>query len=430
MDSIIEANRQSCGSAVAEIAMRVSYGISDIDDWCAFALGSDRDNIWRQYRERRTQIIRIPLFSRNNVDPVKDWNAFTANVQAVLNTGATPMITFAKFSAPYDNLRAVRFAERCADVVWGCIEQWGGEAVRDWYWCVWNEPNSEWVSGDLSFEQYRSIYLETAHRILRWLSPFLNGRKPLIGGPAVDGFQPFWLDWIWRFANEIDNSLIGFVSWHRYGDWRAPGEWGAPSDDTIYRRLLMSRTRDYETRAQSVGRILKGRKILNICDNLAPHSRSHDAVGQKFNQTMFGAAYYVSALLHLIRGGADAEMSCSGISEPIEDPIPVFHAKKLLARFIRYGDWISFPACRHSVYKVNTAMTRRDGGRRSAFVVHLTDEPAKYNARELTSQSSDFSTLLKLDNGTGNRVVETSFGGTVTFNGYGFAVLTSEVPHE
>src|SRR5262249_22101210 len=114
-------------------------------------------------------------------DPVTQWQEFAAYVQAVLNVGATPMITPAKCDRPYGDPRAVRwFAERCADVAWSCIERWGGEAVRDWYWCVWNEPNSTWIGGGLSFEQYRRIY-EAEGR------GGAAGAGPVPGGlPAVD----------------------------------------------------------------------------------------------------------------------------------------------------------------------------------------------------------------------------------------------------
>src|SRR5262249_56251462 len=125
----------------------------------------------------------------------------------------TPMITFAKLSRPLDDPRAVRwFANQCADVVWNCIEQWGGEAVREWYWCVWNEPNNAWISGPVTFEQYRRIYEEIAEQSLRWLAPHLQGRKPLIGGPAIEGVPPVLGDWARRFVHQIHNPPIGFLA--------------------------------------------------------------------------------------------------------------------------------------------------------------------------------------------------------------------------
>lgn len=433
---MISAEMTKLDLATSEMPMKLRYGFNGRDNWRHFALGPHRELIWAWLREMDTRIIRIFLFGKDAPEPVKEWDQFAAYVQAVLNVGAIPMVTCAKFPPPCDP-RAVRsFADRCAEVVRHCIEEWGGEAVRDWYWCVGNEPNSEWVSGGLTFEQYRCIYEEVAQGLLRWLSPYLGERKPLIGGPAADGFQPFWIDWVWRFVNEIDNSLIGFVSWHRYGDWREPGEWGAPRDETIFRGLLMSRTLEYETRAKAVGRVLKGRDILNVCGELAAHSHHDRHVRQPFNQTIFGAAYYASALLHLMRGGADAEILWTrtddtdryGIMDKNGAAMPVFHAKKLCAKFIRYGDWISFPKREQGIPSMDTVIARGEDGRRSALVVHLTDEPAKCNAYELTGQSGDFSTLLKIDNGTGNRVVELPCDGTVTFEGYGVAVVTNTVP--
>jgi hypothetical protein len=172
-----------------ETRMQMMYGVNQADQCWDFALGEERERIWERLREIDTRLIRIFLFDKGAPDPVKEWKVFASYVQAVLNVGAVPMITFAKFRRPFDDPRAIRwFANQCADVVWSCIEQWGGEIVRNWYWCMWNEPNSAWIGGGLNFEQYRRIYEEVAHQILRWLKPHLGGRKALIGGPAVEGF--------------------------------------------------------------------------------------------------------------------------------------------------------------------------------------------------------------------------------------------------
>ena len=129
--------------------MQMLYGVNQADQCRDFALGPARERIWRHLREIDTRMIRLFLFDKGAPDPVTEWPVFASYVQAVLNVGATPMITFAKLNRPLDDPRAVRwFANQCADVVWNCIEQWGGEAVRDWYWCVWNEPNNEWISGE------------------------------------------------------------------------------------------------------------------------------------------------------------------------------------------------------------------------------------------------------------------------------------------
>jgi len=50
------------------------------------------------------------------------------------------------------------------------------------------------------------------------------------------GGIPSWIDRHWRFVHAIDNSLIGFVTWHRYGDRREHGESGALRDGTTHGR--------------------------------------------------------------------------------------------------------------------------------------------------------------------------------------------------
>ncbi len=208
-----------------ETRMRLQYGVNEADSWWHFAVGPGRERIWARLRQLQPRIVRIFLFDKHAPDPVREWKTFESYVQAVLNLGATPMITFAKFPRPADDPRAIRwFAERCGDVVWGSMERWGAEAVSNWYWCVWNEPNSTWIGGGLTFDQYRRVYEAVAEAIVRWLGPHLRGRRPNIGGPAVEGFAPFWMDWVWRFVNEIDPSLIGFVNWHRYTEWREEGD--------------------------------------------------------------------------------------------------------------------------------------------------------------------------------------------------------------
>jgi hypothetical protein len=417
-----------------EIRMRLRYGVNQADECWTFARGPQRERILAQLREIDTRIIRLFLFDKWAPNPVTEWPVFASYVQAVLDVGAVPMITFAKCRRPVDDPRAIRwFAGQCADVVWGCIEQWGGQMVRDWYWCVWNEPNSDWIGGGLSFEQYRRIYEEVAQAVLRWLAPYLDRRKPLIGGPAVEGFQPFWMDWVWRFVNEIDDALIGFVDWHSYGDWREHGENGAPSDGATHRALIMSQTPQYELRTRAIATVLNDREILNICGELNTHSHWWAHVRARFNQSIFGAAYYASALLHLIRGGADAEMfwigtedrGGYGMMDKDGRPWPVFYAKRLCAQYIRYGDWISFPTWEQPRTPVDVVLARGEAGRRSALLVHLKDTVAAYALSELDADLADCRALLKIDAGTGNQVVEKPCDGTLTFEGYGVAVVTN-----
>jgi len=421
-----------------ETHMGLLYGVNETDSWWHFALGPQRERIWARLREMDTRIIRIFLFDKNAPDPVRDWHLFVSYIQAVLNVGAIPMVTFAKFPRPVDDPRAVRwFTNRCADIVWSCIEQWGGEVVGDWYWCVWNEPNNTWISGGLAFEQYRCIYEEVAQAILRWLSPFLGERKLELGGPSVEGFDPFWMDWVWRFVNEIDPTFIGFVNWHFYGDWRDHGEKGAPKDESVHRDLIMSQTQEYESRARAVAHLMGKNKILNVCGEWNAHSHYLPHVRARFNQSIFGAAYGASALLHLMRGGADAEMlwtgtddACGyGVIDKDARPTPLFYAKALCAHYIRFGDWISFPVADGINPNLDAVVASGKDGRQSAVLVHLKNDTATYMVSEVTGGAGAYNRLLKIDAGAGNQVMEMSYNGTVSFDGYGVAVATNTARH-
>jgi hypothetical protein len=417
-----------------ETRMQMLYGVNQADQCADFAIGTGRERIQQRLREIDTRMIRLFVFDKGAPDPVTEWPTFASYIQAVLDVGAVPMLTFAKLRRPLDDPRAIRwFTNQCGDVIWNCIEQWGGEIVRDWYWCVWNEPNNSWISGPVTFEQYRRVYEDVARITLRWLGPYLNGRKALIGGPAIEGFQPFWWDWAWRFVNEIDNELIGFLDWHRYADWRNYGENGAPSDPVMYEGLMMSQAADYGDRGRAVGRLLQGRDILNICGELNTHSHYTEPVRAHFNQGLFGAAFYTTAVLHLMRAGVYAEMFWTGNEDrggygmlnKHGDPWPVFYAKKLCAQYIRRGDWISFPACGRASSHLDVVTARGDDGRRSALLVHLKGDAATYNLAELGCGPADFTRVLRIDGSTGNRIVETSFERDVRFEGYGVAVVTN-----
>ena len=165
--------------------MRLRYGLNETVNWPRFATGPHREEIWARFRELNTRVVRLLVFDKGGPDPVEAWEPFAACIEAVRSAGAVPMVTFAKFGPPYDDPAAVRdFAGRCADVVARCVRQWGGAAVRDWYWGVWQHPNSEWVSAGLTFDHYRRIYEETARSILGHLHPFLEGRRPTSASSA------------------------------------------------------------------------------------------------------------------------------------------------------------------------------------------------------------------------------------------------------
>jgi hypothetical protein len=257
----------------------------------------------------------------------------------------------------------------------------------------------------------------------------------------VDGFQPYWLDWIAGLLDEVDEALVGFVSWHRYGDWRPVepsaalgvdlnGSPDAPAGER-YRALLMAQTPDYEGRARSVARLIGGRDVLNVCGelNTVVH-HDHRYVGG-LNQNAFGAAYYASALVHLLRGGADLEMRWTatdnddayGLIGRDGRATPAGLAKQLFAQHVRYGDWFHFPA--GPAEDVDAVASWGEDGRRSAVFVH-----AAAGARELVVSDwgvhpADCREVVRVDEGTGDRAVRQAFDGAVRLDGYGVAVVTN-----
>lgn len=432
--------------------MQLRYGFNEIDGWAAFAAGEQRDQIHRRLRLMGTKVIRVFVFDKPVPDPFKEWHWFAAVLQAVLDVGAKPMVTFAKFHPPYDDPRNIRsFVARCSEIVWGCIEQWGGDEVKEWYWCVWNEPNNPDIGGDVSYSQYRRIYEEVAAAILELLEPHLGGQKAKLGGPAIDGTQrAFWMDWIAQLVADVDDRTLGFVNWHMYADWRpaVPSEvvnaklWDAPDSPNgeVFEALVMAQTPQYEARARGVARLLHGRNILNVCGELNTMAHHEGSYTLGLNQNAFGAAYYASALIHLIRGGAELEMRWTATSKQLDwgsrddsyglmsisgTPTPACLAKQLFAQHVQYGDWIRFPHSRLEAPDVDVIVAWSDNGRRSGVFVNTSAKPRVLTVSDWDDGLGYCGDVLRVDSSTGDRVAREPFDGTVRLQGYGVAVVTN-----
>lgn len=424
--------------------MKLRYGFNEIYGWWHLSQGEHREAIQRRLRLMDTKVVRLFVYDQPVPDPFKDWHDFEHMVQAVLGIGAKPMITFAKFPPPYDRAKNIRdFVARSSEIVWSCIERWGGDEVSQWYWCVWNEPNNLAVGGDLTFEQYRGIYEAISAEILELLSPYLGTRKAMIGGPAADStHRAFWMDWIIRLISEVDDRQVGFVSWHRYGDWRpaVPSQslsgvemWGSPDSPTGKEQeaLLLAQTPGYEAGARGVARLLEGRKILNVCGELNTMSHHEFYYTLGHNQNLLGAAYYASALIHLIRGGADLEMRWTatahidayGLVSMDGKPSPAALAKQLFAQHVRYGDEIRFPANRADLPWID-AIVSRSGERTSAVFVNTSRGAVTLAPEEWDRELGACSRIFLLDETTGDRVAVQNMEGRFTLNGYGIGVIT------
>ncbi len=415
--------------------MRLQYGVNESDSWWHFALGPNREQLWAKLRALDVRIIRMFVFDKHAPNPVADWPSLRAYIQAALNVGAIPFLTFAKFPRPFDDPRAVRwFAEQCSEIVWSCAQEWGGENVKNWYWCVWNEPNNDWIGGGINFEQYRTVYEQVARGVARSLTPWLNGQPPRVGGPSVEGFQPFWLDWVWRLLSEVDNSLIGFVNWHYYAEWRDAGEADATGDEGTMQNLIMAQAHQFGLRATQVARLIRGRSMFNVCGEWNAHSHYLPAVRARFNQSLFGAAYGAAALIQFLKSGVDAEMlwtgtddACGyGILSPRAEPTPLYHAKRLCARHVRYGDHIRFPIHGAARREWDAVVSHGPKGRKSIFVVHLTDRPGVLSLADLEPSLAEDGKLIKLGAATkGQPLAVTTSAGKIELEGFGVAVVTN-----
>src|SRR5262249_5942774 len=93
-------------------------------------------------------------------------------------------------------------------------------------------------------------------------------------------------------------------------------------------------------------------------------------------------------------------------------------------QYIRYGDWISFLQPDQDDQVVDGVVARGDDGRTSGLLVHLDDGRATYEIVQLVGDRlADCGTHLKVDASTGNRVTVKPAEGTISFDGYGVAVL-------
>ncbi len=426
--------------------MGLRYGFNEINGWWHMSEGPHGAAIRRRLRLMDTRLVRIFVFDPQVPDPFKDWRSFSACIQGILGAGAVPMITFARFAPPFDSPANIRsFVARCNEIAWSAIQQWGGEQVKDWYWCVWNEPNNHIIGGNVTYDQYHRIYTEVAARIHDLLAPYLDGQKARIGGPAIDGnHRPYWMDWIARLVDDVDDHLVGFVSWHRYGDWRpaVPSQslglemWNAPDAPLgeTYEALLMAQLPTYEGRARGVARLLKGRDILNVCGELNTISHHENYYTLGLNQNQLGAAFYISALIHLIRGGADAEMRWTatahgddayGLLTMQGEPMPAALAKQIFAQHVRFDDFLRFPPTRLDYPEVDTLVAGHEDGRLSGVFVNTSPRPIALRTAEWDSGLDACSEMLRLDTGTGGRVLRTSFDGVVRLEGHGIAIVTN-----
>ena len=162
--------------------------------------------------------------------------------------------------------------------------------------------------------------------VLELLGPHLGGRKAQDRGPGDRRHATCILDGLdcatGSRCRRQDARLRQLAHVWRTGGRRCRARrlaWkcgDAPDSPNgrVFETLAMAQTPQYEARARGVARLLSGRDILNVCGelNTVAHHEHYYTLG--LNQNAFGAAYYASALIHLMRGGADLEMRWTATS--------------------------------------------------------------------------------------------------------------------
>jgi hypothetical protein len=108
------------------------------------------------------------------------------------------------------------------------------------------------------------------------------------------------------------------------------------------------------------------------------------------------------------------------------DTWPSFHAKLLVTQHVRYGDSIAFPTGEWGNGGIDLVAACGDNGRRSVVVIHQKEESASYDLSALLPGMAGLRTVLKIDSGTHEGIVETSYTGGIQFDGFGVAVVTTE----
>jgi hypothetical protein len=157
------------------------------------------------------------------------------------------------------------------------------------------------------------------------------------------------------------------------------------------------------------------------------------------NRNIFGAAYYASALVNLIRGGAHLEMRWTATSKRWKtaddayglmsihgEPTAACLAKQLFAQHVRYGDWIQFPDIETAHPGIDAIITRNDAGRLSAVLVNTLPRTRSLDVSRWCGGLGGCSDVLRLDSGTGGKIVRERCRGSVRIEGYGLAVVTDD----
>jgi xylan 1,4-beta-xylosidase len=179
-----------------------------------------------------------------------------------------------------------------------CVQRYGRDEVRQWYFEVWNEPNlyQSFFRGG-SQEKYFELYKITTETI-KTIDPQLR-----VGGPATSNFnmdsealkraqssgkpfdpftipwRPVWIDDFLRYCH--DNHLpLDFVSTHPYPQDFAIDEPGMPKGSG-YRRSIDSTRDDLRTMRRIINASPYSKAEIHLTEwnsSPSPTDHSHDSL--------------------------------------------------------------------------------------------------------------------------------------------------------
>jgi hypothetical protein len=107
------------------------------------------------------------------------------------------------------------------------------------------------------------------------------------------------------------------------------------------------------------------------------------------------------------------------------EPTAACLAKQLFAQHVRYGDWVEFPDIETAHPGIDAIITRNDAGRLSAVLVNTLPRTQSLNVSRWCGLGG-CRDVLRLDSGTGGRIVRERCRGSVRIEGYGLAVVTDD----
>jgi hypothetical protein len=92
------------------------------------------------------------------------------------------------------------------------------------------------------------------------------------------------------------------------------------------------------------------------------------------------------------------------------------------------ADTIWFPTGESGNGSIDAVVAGGAGGRRSVLVVHQKEGAASYDLGQLVPGIAGLQTVLKIDDGSPNRIVSTNYDGQLHFEGFGVAAVTTAMP--